>query len=93
MSLDNANPTIFQNASGGGRKRFKNILVSKVHEKEGDEMAVMDIKQRLNYQPASKYSLFLQQDEAPRKEVGQSIDYIDSQEIYGEAFLCALNPL
>lgn len=84
MSLDNANPTVFQTATGGGRKRFKNLLSFNAKGKEVDEMDGMSVKEMLNYEPVSKYSIFLQRDEAPMKDIDQKVDYIDAEEIYSK---------
>lgn len=88
MSFDNANPTVFQNTTGGGRLRFQSLRppkekVTEAAEADEDETVpnLKEFKEILNLKPATPYHEYLENGE---KKGDGKVDYIDSQEIYSK---------
>jgi len=82
MSLDNSNPTVYQTATGGGRKRLNLIERLYLPKKQGDdeeepEMTLQDVLDR----KVTTWSFSREnEEEKPRKD--KPVDCIHTQEIY-----------
>lgn len=91
MSLDNANPTVFQNAIGGGRTRFRDLFSSNTNKDSYDDfyhVGAGEITKPRTIPDVDFWSQLIGEVEyeTPKREALPENDFIDAQEIYGKFF-------
>jgi len=87
MPLDNLNPTVFHNATGGGRKRLeriKRLYLPKTREDDEEEPTFTSIKELSEYldQFHTESSFHEYDDEKHGQD--KPVDCIDAEEIYSK---------
>ena len=87
MSLDNANPTVFQNAVGGGRSRFKDLFAPKTNKDslydDGYYLGANEIMKPRDTPDVNFWNQLIGDVEnEPIKR--SAVTEIDAQEIYGK---------
>ena len=97
MSLDNANPTIFQTATVGKRERFNHIFNESYNATSSDTDGSSDDEMGWDYSTGGKGRFLLDPSDdflvtstdrlyskAAEKETQEKVDFIELEEVYSE---------